>query len=85
MLANQGCSREGTLIWDFGEYIIWTIFLENNLAMFILSVLKCFISFEQIILLLGLYSEAKARNMDNLYMKMFTTVIFITKKGKGIK
>lgn len=38
---------------------------------------------EQIILL-GLYSEAKTRNMDHLYVKMFITVIFIKNKT-GIK
>lgn len=63
---------------------IWTIFLESNLAMFILSVLKSFTPFEQIILLSGLYSEAKTRNMDHLYMKMFIIVIFITKKEKEL-
>lgn len=59
-----------------------TVFLESKQSgnVYILSVLKCFISFEQIILLWDFILEAKARNMDNLYMKMFTTVIFITKK-----
>lgn len=58
---------------------IGTLILESNLAIFILSVLKCLISFEQIILLSGLYSEAKTRSIDYLYIKMFIIAIFVTK------
>lgn len=58
---------------------IGTVILESNLTIFILSVLKCLISFEQIILLSGLYSEVKTRNIDYLYIKMFIIIIFVTK------